>query len=128
MGLRPRRQSPVADVQWDGDLLHLQRRKRAGDRGTDGATTYYDYDWNGNQTAKDGPDGTTYFHYDFDNLLRQIDLPDGAHNHFTCDADRKRGSAADSTGYIFSRWRLMTRSSGPSPSLAERLPDGTWRV
>jgi len=66
--------------------------------GSDGSTTAFTYDGNGNQVTKVDASGTTTYAYSQDNRLVGIALPSGGSDSFAYDANGLRVNKTDSTG------------------------------
>jgi RHS repeat-associated protein len=65
---------------------------------TDGSSTTFAYDGNGNQVGRTDASGLTQYVYDLDNRLRGIALAGGGSNAFEYDANGLRTKKVDSTG------------------------------
>jgi len=83
---------PVDTYQYNGfnQLLAVN--------GSDGSTTAFTYDGNGNQVTKVDASGTTTYVYNQANRLVGIALPSGVSDSFAYDANGLRVNKTDSTG------------------------------
>jgi RHS repeat-associated protein len=111
----------VASVRYNGfnQLLSVNS--------TDGSTTAFAYDGNGNQVGKTDSSGLTQYVYDLDNRLRGIALPGGGSNAFEYDANGLRTKKMDSSGTrsflldglsVVAEYQSGSRSAFYSQSLA----------